>query len=200
MLIAPPAVFLPYRVPCGPSRISTRSTSYIAVVRNPGKLANTSSRYVPTPLLLFMLKSSRPMPRMRNSGVLSVVAFMVDRLGETLERLSGCWIRSVCSASPLTAVIATPTSCADWLRRCAVTSTSSRAVSASPAGATTGTSSVAARAQTDPRFKASTPAKFRRCSLGRRVVLLPSVVAAAMGAGSARSKCRTGVATHQFGA
>jgi hypothetical protein len=44
MLIAPPAVFFPYNVPCGPSNISTRSTSYIAAVRNPGKLANTSSR------------------------------------------------------------------------------------------------------------------------------------------------------------
>ncbi len=34
------------------------------------------------------------MPRIRNSGVLSVVAFMVERLGEIIEKFSGCWMRS----------------------------------------------------------------------------------------------------------
>jgi hypothetical protein len=152
MLIAPPAVFLPYSVPCGPLSISTRSTSYIASVRNPGKLANTPSRYVPTPLLLLLLKSSSPMPRMRNSGVLSVCEFMVERLGEMVERPSGCWMRSDWISAPLTAVTATPMSCTDSLRRSAVTTTNSRAVSLSlsAAKAATGTSSASDRMQTVP--------------------------------------------------
>jgi hypothetical protein len=131
--------------------------SYRVSVRNPGRLANTSSRYVPTPLELLVLKSSSPMPRMRKSGVESVVEFMVERLGAIIEKLSGCWMRSASNSLPLAVSMATPTSCTSWLRLWAVTTTSSRTLfglearsaSLAAAGAAMDTSSAASDRQID---------------------------------------------------
>ena len=53
-------------------------------------------------------------------------------------------------SSPLTAVIATPTSWADWVRRWAVTTTSSSAVVGSPASAVVDAASAADNATAVP--------------------------------------------------
>jgi hypothetical protein len=68
-----------------------------------------------------MLKSSSPTPRLRNSGVLSVIAFIVERREEIVARPKTCCIRSACRFSPIAMSIVTPTFCALEQRRQALT-------------------------------------------------------------------------------
>ncbi len=55
---------------------------------------------------------------------LAVCAFIVERLGSSIDRSRGCWRRRDCTSRPLTAVSAMPTSWAGLDRRVAVMTTS----------------------------------------------------------------------------
>ena len=127
-LIAPPMVLAPNSVPCGPFRISTRSTSsrlrFAPIVR----ARYTPSRYTPTPGFRLKAKSSCPMPRIEadSTDLSPENGAPASRL--TLGvRLLSAWISPSARfvrVSELNAVTAIGTSCSFSSRRCAVTTTS----------------------------------------------------------------------------
>src|SRR5215472_14396551 len=127
-LMAPPMVLAPNSVPCGPLRISTRSTSRRFTFAPMVRARNTPSRYTPTPGFRLKAKSSCPMPRMEAEST-----ERSPEKGDPASRLTlgvrlASWVTfemlRLTRVALVNAVTAIGTSCSFSSRRSAVTTTS----------------------------------------------------------------------------
>ena len=127
---APPMVFLPNRVPCGPRRISMRSTSRKSSTLPTERAIYTPSMYKPTPGSVTGVKSVCPMPRMKICAAERLPEEGPDESKTRFGVMSPSWseeeIWRYCNSWAVKAETATGASCSPSSRLRAVTMISSR--------------------------------------------------------------------------
>ena len=126
MLMAPPMLFLPNSVPCGPRSTSTRWMSVSSRLVPNVRARYTPSTYSPTAGSVVRRKSNCPTPRMKalTCALLPPVPELKMRFGVTMSSEVTRATSNLSRNSPLRAVIETGVVCRFSSTRCAVTVTS----------------------------------------------------------------------------
>jgi hypothetical protein len=137
MFTTPPVVLAPNSVPCGPRRISTRSMSKRSASPSSFTVWTTPSTTVPTSVPTYGEGfATMPMPRITYEiAFVSPALTWIWTLGMLPVMSFRSWMCSDWIASAVTADTEIGTSCMFSARFCAVTTTSSRPVAVSAAGA-----------------------------------------------------------------